>query len=114
MDDLPVPFEVLFEADFGRSWDALQPLPDSPPKYKQHGKYYGKGTSVLLAAANDEPMEGGSGPPANPTDAERLKQARILYEQMRQKAEALEEKVEQLEKGKENGPGRDPLQRLGP
>lgn len=104
-----VPFEALFKEGFVEAWDAPHPLPDSPPKYRQHGRYYGKGTSVLLAAANDEQMGEGSGQPRDPTDAERLKQACILYEQMRQRAEALEERVKELEKGKGKGPGRDPL-----
>lgn len=111
MGGLRVLFEVLFEEDFHGAWNAPRPLLNSPPKYRQHGKYYRKGTSVLMAGANDEDMGEGSGQPREPTDAERLQQARLLYDQMRQKAEALEQKVEQLEKGK--GPGRDPLRRLG-
>lgn len=73
--------------------------------------YYGKGTNILLAAA-DQDMGEGLGQPHKLTDTERLEQACILYEQMRQKAEALEAKIEQLEKGK--GPGWDPLRWLGP
>lgn len=57
-------------------------------------------------------MGGGSEGSHEPTDAERLEQARILYEQMWQRAEALEQKMEQLEKG--NQPGRDPLRHVGP
>lgn len=59
-------------------------------------------------------MGEGSEQPQEPTDAERLAQACTLYDQMRQKAEALEVKVEQLEKGKGKGPGRDLLRRPGP
>ncbi len=54
---------------------------------------------------------GGQAGPSNPTDAERLQQARELYEQMREKADRLEQEVQNLKK-KEN-PGRDPLRRHG-
>ncbi len=54
---------------------------------------------------------GGSGQPDDPTDAERLKQARILYDQMRQKADRLEQEVKNLRKGK--GPGHDLLKCTG-
>ncbi len=56
---------------------------------------------------------GGSGPPADPTDAERLEQACILYNQERQRADHLEQEIEKLKKGKDK-PGRDPLRHIGP
>ncbi len=55
---------------------------------------------------------GSSGPPAEPTNAKRLQQVRILYDQMRQKADCLEQEVKNLKKGKQ--PGRDPLRCTGP
>ncbi len=55
---------------------------------------------------------GGSGQLSEPMDAERLEQACILYEQMRQKADRLEQEVEKLKKEKQ--PGHDPLRCVGP
>ncbi len=54
---------------------------------------------------------GGSGPPADPTDTERLQQACILYDQMRQKADRLEQEVENLKK---KGLGRDLIRHTSP
>ncbi len=89
------------------------PLPDSPP-YRWQGTYRGKGTSRLVAGAGeDQDMgAGGLGPPPDPTDEERLEQARDLYHQERLRADHLEQEVERLKKGK--GPGRDPLRRRSP
>lgn len=64
-------------------------------------------------AGADQDMGEGSGQLREPTNAERLEQACILYEQMRIRVEALEQKVEQLEKGKGTRPGQDPLRRRG-
>ncbi len=95
---------------------APQPLPDEPPRYQQCGVYRGRGMSRLLAAARDDQDmgEGGSGAPPEPTDAERLEQARELYHQERMRADHLEQEVEKLWKGKGREPGRDPLHRPGP
>ncbi len=57
---------------------------------------------------------GGSGAPPEPTDAERLEQARELYHQERLRADHLEQEVEKLRKGKGKEPGRDPLRCTGP
>lgn len=81
MGDLRVPFETLFEEEYEEAWNAPRPLPDSPLKYRQHGRYYGKGTSILLTVGKDEEMGEGSGP-RNLMDTERLAQARVLYDQM--------------------------------
>ncbi len=95
---------------------APQPLPDEPPQYRWHGVYRGRGTSRLLAAAGgDHDMgAGGSGAPPEPTDAERLEQARELYHQEHLRADHLEQEVEKLRKGKGKEPGRDPLRCTGP
>ncbi len=76
---------------------APQPLPNEPP-LRWHGAYREKGKSRLIAGAEgDQDMgdEGGAQPgrvpgPANPTDEERLEQARTLYEGERQWANCLE------------------------
>ncbi len=89
---------------------APQPLPNEPPRYRQHGVYRGRGMSCLLGAAGeDQDMGGGGGQPgpSNPTDAERLEQARALYDHERQRADRLEQEIENLRAGKK--PGRDPL-----
>ncbi len=83
-----------------------RPMPNSPPQYRMRGAYQGRGMSWLLAGGDHEMEAGGSGMPSNPTDAERLEQACILYDQMCQKADRLEQEIEIL-KGKK--PGRDPL-----
>ncbi len=97
-----------FPYGYAARYDFPTPLPDSPPRRWQ-GTYKGKGTSCLLAAAggDDDMGAGGSGPPANPTDTERLEQARELYHQEHLRADHLEQEVEKLKKQKE--PGRDPL-----
>ncbi len=68
--------------------------------------------SRLVAGGDHKMGAGGSGQPADPTDAKGLEQVRILYDQMHQKADHLEQEVENLKKGKK--PGRDPLRRPGP
>ncbi len=60
-------------------------------------------------------MEGaGPVPPGDevPTDEERIRQARDLYEHERQRAERLEQELDALRQGQR--PGHDPLRRRGP
>ncbi len=66
--------------------------------------------SRLIAGGNHEMEAGGSGQRGKPTNADRLKQARILYDQMHQKAERLEQELENL---KEKKPGQDLMRRTG-
>ncbi len=86
-----------------------QPLPDSPPDYRQPRGYQGVGTSHLLAGVGEDTDmgAGGSGIPKEPSNAERLEQVWTLYDHKQQRADRLEQEVEKLRKGK--GPGRDPL-----
>ncbi len=73
--------ELPFRFPYGY---APQPLPDSPPLRRQGG-YRGRGTSHLIVGAGEDQDMGGRGAPmgppgpSNPTDAERLEQARVLY-----------------------------------
>ncbi len=76
-----------FPHGYVAGWHSPQLLPDSPPRYRQRGEYRGRGTSRLVTGGDHEIEAGGSGQLSNPTDAECLKQAHVLYEQMRQKAD---------------------------
>ncbi len=62
--------------------------------------YRGKGTSRLIAGGDHEMGAEGLGQSTDSTDAKRLEQVRILYDQMRQKADRLEQEVKNLKKGK--------------
>lgn len=64
-------------------WFDVGPLPDSPPNYRQQGRYYGKGTSVLLAGANEQMDEGEGTGQQEPTDAERYAAAMRQIDDMR-------------------------------
>ncbi len=55
---------------------------------------------------------GESSPLVEPTDAEKLEQARNLYHQEHLRADHLEQEIEKYRKAK--GPGRDPLRHRGP
>ncbi len=97
-----------------------QPLPDEPPNYRQHGTYRGRGKSRLITGAEgDQDMGEGAGAqpgglpgPANPTDKERIEQARALYDHEQQRADRLEQEIVTLRAG--GRPGHDPLRRRGP
>ncbi len=100
-----------FPYGYAARYDLPIPLPDSLP-YRRQGTYKGKGTSRLIAGGDHE-MEGGrSGPLAELTDAERLTQARVLYDHERRRADHLEQVIKEMKKGKK--PGHDPLRCTGP
>ncbi len=60
--------------------------------------------SRLIAGGNHEMEAGGSGQRGKPTNADRLKQARILYDQMHQKGRAPGTRAREPE-GEEAGTG---------
>ncbi len=105
-----------FPRGYAAGYDLPRPLPDSPP-LRRHGTYKEKGSSRLIAAAEGDNEMGEGGGPAlqdrpEPTDEERLEQARDLYEQEQRRADRLEQELEALRLGQQ--PGRDPLRRRGP
>ncbi len=90
-----------FPQGYSAGYDLPGPLPDSPP-LRWHGTYKGKGKSRLITAAQgDDEMEGGPVSPdrQDPTNEERLDQARGLYEQERQRADRLQQELEALRLG---------------
>lgn len=89
----------------------VQPMPNVPPNWWQQGTQYQKGKSRRIVGGDHEMEPGGSGAPHEPSDAERLQWANELYDQMRQKADRLEDELAKI-KGK--GLGRDPLRRTSP
>ncbi len=100
-----------FPFGYAAGYDLPGPLLDSLP-YRRQGTYKGKGTSCLIAGGDHEMEPGGSGLPADPTDAKRLEQARALYDKERKRNDRLEQEIESLRKGKQ--PGCNPLRHTGP
>ncbi|PBK88655.1 hypothetical protein ARMGADRAFT_1033980 [Armillaria gallica] len=66
---------AIRDDDATLNWNMVGPMLDSPPQRnrRQRDQYHGKGTSRLIAGADDDQMEGGSGqplqqPPMNPQE----------------------------------------------
>lgn len=81
-------------------YNLLEPLPDSPPNPRYHGYYTGPRTSILIARAGDASGSEMQEDMPQPSTEDRLQQALMQMELMRQEAIQLREELDQMKKGK--------------